>query len=182
MNLAYVKEVVNRAIQRGNRQICEILEVDPVNVRELKEDLRDSIITKTAGILATIPKSGDDIDYNQQQISAKIRALLDAPGITSMVKYEDLLKLKLPPVHYNIGHENKRDVGHLVPCPAPCPRPGTCRTMQTPLLIADYIRVQLGKKEKLFENLPPPFVVGSLKENTRLFCYGKPEHIYNISG
>ena len=94
-----------------------------------------------------------------------------------MVTYEDLLQLKIPEDHFNIERDNKRDVGHLVPCPAPCPRPATCRTMQTPLLIADYIRVQLGKKEKLFENLPPPFVVGSLKENTRLFCYGKPEHI-----
>ena len=90
-----------------------------------------------------------------------------------MVKFEDLLKLKLPEVHYNIGHENKRDVGHLVPCPAPCPRPDTCRTMQTPLLIADYIRVQLGKKEKLFASIPPPFVVGSLKENSRLFFFGE---------
>ena len=45
-----------------------------------------------------------------------------------------------------------------------------------PLLIADYIRVQLGKRENIFENLLPPFVVGSLKESSRLFFYG--EDIY----
>ena len=98
---------------------------------------------------------------------------METPGFTHVVTYEDLLQLKIPEDHFNIERDNKRDVGHLVPCPAPCPRPGTCRTMQTPLLIADYIRVQLGKKEKLFEKLPPPFVVGSLKEKSRLFFFGE---------
>ena len=176
LKTADVEDIVNEAVQRGNRTICELLEIDPVKLKlESKQKLQYSIITRTAGIFAKVPKSGDDIDYNQEQISAKIRGLVETPDVTltHVVTYEDLLQLKLPPVHYNIERDHKRDVGHLVPCPTPCPRPATCKTMQTPLLIADYIRVQLGKKEKLFASIPPPLVVGSLKENSRLFFFGE---------
>ena len=96
LKTADVEDIVNVAVQRGNRTICELLEIDPVKLKlESKQKLRYSIIRGTAGIFAKVPKSGDDIDYNQEQISAKIRGLVETPDVTltHVVTYEDLLQL-----------------------------------------------------------------------------------------
>ena len=119
LKTAHVEDIVNVAVQRGNRTICELLEIDPAKLKlESKQKLRCSIITRTAGIFAKIPKAGDDIDYNQEQISAKIRGLVETPGFTHVVTYEDLLQLKIPEDHFNIERDNKRDVGRVVAAPA----------------------------------------------------------------
>ena len=69
LKTADVEDIVNVAAQRGNRTICELLEIDPVKLKlESKQKLLYSILTRTAGIFAKVPKAGDDIDYNKEQI------------------------------------------------------------------------------------------------------------------
>ena len=83
LKTADVEDIVNVAAKRGNRQISETLEINPVKLKlESKQKLQHSIITGTAGIFAKVPKAGDDIDYNKEQISAKIRGLVETPDVT----------------------------------------------------------------------------------------------------
>ena len=105
--------------------------------------------------------------------NARIVRLLSEDGDTVEVPFETLLEFHLPEVHYELDRDSKDALGKLKPCPSECNVKEMCGAMQKSLLIADYIRLKLREKELLFRFLDVSFPVGSVKEGTRLFDFGK---------
>ena len=152
------EQIVQLAISRGKRKILETLNIDTAIGEEVEEPF-------------PLLKS-HEMDYNEEKTSHKIRGMVPTPGKTTVVKFDDLLEqVSLPPVHYEVERDNPGDIGRLVQGPRSCSQPPICRTMQSALIIADYIRVKLTDVD-LFQHLQPPAVVGSLNESSRLFFYG----------
>ena len=152
------EKITKFAASRGKRKILETLSIDTAIGDEVEEPFH-------------LLKS-HEMDYNAEKICRKIREMVPTPGKTTVVKFDDLLEqVSLPPVHYEVERDEPGDVGRLVQCPSSCSQPPICRTMQSALIIADYIRVKLTDVD-LFQHLQPPAVVGSLKESSRLFFYG----------
>ena len=97
---------------------------------------------------------------------SKIKELLPSDKSSITISYEDLLKFHLPPVHYD------DDEMCLLECRTACDQQEYCNIIRKSVRIAEYIQKQIGVKDNLFKFVQKPMVVGSMKENTKLFCLG----------
>ena len=134
-----------------------------LNARKRKKRKKTKILKKIeAGELGidVLPRSRE-VEYCDR--FSKITAMLPADRSTTTISYEDLLKLHMAPVHID-DHELC-----LMECLMSCSQKQMCRNIRNALIIAEFIKEQLGVKDRLFKTLQKPNVVGSLRENSRLF-------------
>ena len=134
-----------------------------MNARKRKKRKKTKILKKIeAGELGldVLPRSRE-VEYCDR--FSKITAMLPADRSTTTISYEDLLKLHMAPVHID-DHELC-----LMECLMSCSQKQMCRNIRNALRIAEFIKEQLGVKDRLFKTLQKPNVVGSLRENSRLF-------------
>ena len=74
-----------------------------------------------------------------------------------------LAEFKIPVVHYEIEDN----------CPSSCEQTEDCSIIRGAHRIAHKIVDRIGSKDKIFSFLQKPILVGSLKENSRVFFLGK---------
>ena len=72
-------------------------------------------------------------------------------------------EFKIPEVHYDIDSN----------CPASCEQTEDCSIIRGAHRIAHKIVERIGSLDKIFAFLQKPILVGSLKENSRVFFLGK---------
>ena len=85
------------------------------------------------------------------------------------VSFTNLLsKFKIPEVHYNIDSN----------CPSNCEQTEDCSIIRGAHRIAHKIVKRIGSMYKIFSFLQEPILVGSLKENSRVFFLGKSSFKY----
>ena len=171
-------KVLHIARKRGIYSVLEVLKIKSKSLEEIKlkkEEFAELIRKSLVPIAKIVPKS-KDFGYSEDEIDQKILDLLSPRrGTTVEVPFKKLLQFLLPELHYQLVREDNLgydELGSLKPCNAFCPTEEMCGVMQKAALVADYIRLQLGRKEALFKKIKPPVVVGSLKEATRLFKFG----------
>ena len=150
--------VIKTAHERGNCEIIRSLDPnfnDDVIKRKLekKQEILENIEFGVLGI-DVLPKS-KEFEYCDK--ISMITAKLPRDRKTFTVSYEDLLKLHMDPVHVE-GM-----------CDQFCRQQESCRNIRNAIRIAEYIKDELGVRERLFKTIKKPIVIGSLKENTRLF-------------
>ena len=88
-------------------------------------------------------------------------SLMDNEGEVSFTNL--LSEFKIPEVHYNI-YKN---------CPLDCEQTEDCSIIRGAKRIAHKIVERIGSMDKIFAFLQKPILVGSLKENSRVFFLGK---------
>ena len=92
-------------------------------------------------------------------------SMVDDEGEISFTKL--LAEFKIPEVHYDI--EN---------CPLDCEQTEDCSIIRRAHRIACKIVKRIGSMYKIFSFLQEPILVGSLKENSRVFFLGKSSFKY----
>ena len=155
----YDSNLLELAQFRGNRDVILLLLEGRSKLNFLKDvagdffDIcRSDRISGKHGI-DVLPRA-KDVDYCDK--NSQVKALLDG-GKTITVAFDELLKFHMNEVHY--GGE----------CGQYCLQKESCQNIRKTVRIAEYIKDQLGKQEKLFKFIKKPTVVGSLRENSRLF-------------
>ena len=151
--------VIKIAKERGNCTIIRSL--DPHfedDIEKRKAEKRQEILENfDFGVLGidVLPRS-NEIDYCEKL--HMITAMLPNDRITTTtVSYKDLLMLHMKPVHI----ENV--------CNRFCEQEEVCKNIINAVRIAEYIKTEAGVKDRLFKFLKKPAVIGSLRENSRLF-------------
>ena len=90
-------------------------------------------------------------------------------GILKLIKSKDYISFdKIMDFHIKDVHYKMRD--H---CPATCNQEEYCGIMRSCFIFATKIVEKLRLMDGLWSLIEDPFVVGSLKEGTRLFSLGK---------
>ena len=74
-----------------------------------------------------------------------------------------LTEFKIPVVHYDIDSN----------CPSNCEQTEDCSVIRGAHRIGHKIVERIGSMDKIFSFLQKPILVGSLKENSRVFFLGK---------
>ena len=87
-------------------------------------------------------------------------SLVDDEGEVSFTSL--LNKFKIPEVHYDV--EN---------CPSNCGQTEDCSMIRGAHCIAHKVVERIGSMDNIFAFLQKPILVGSLKENSRVFFLGK---------
>ena len=104
-----------------------------------------------------IPKS-KEFDFDQ----TKSKKLLEMICERGHVTFKDLLcKYKIDVIHYD-GE-----------CDPQCSQKRFCDFSRKSCHIAKWIVKDLQSSDRLFNLVNKPFVVGSTKEQTKIFCFGK---------
>ena len=88
-------------------------------------------------------------------------SLVDDEGEVSFTSL--LTEFKIPVVHYDIDSN----------CPSNCEQTEDCSMIRGAHHIAHKVVESIGSKDKIFAFLQKPILVGSLKENSRVFFLGK---------
>ena len=88
-------------------------------------------------------------------------SMVDNEGEISFTKL--LAEFKIPVVHYDIDSN----------CPSSCKETEDCSIIRGAHRTAHKIVDRIGSKDKIFSFLQKPILVGSLKENSRVFFLGK---------
>ena len=88
-------------------------------------------------------------------------SLVDDEGEVSFTSL--LTKFKIPVVHYDIDST----------CPSNCEQTEDCSIIRGAHRISHEIVEKIRSIDKIFSFLQEPVLVGSLKENSRVFCLGK---------
>ena len=88
-------------------------------------------------------------------------SLVDTGGEISFTTL--LNKFKIPVVHYDIDSQ----------CPLDCEQTEECSIIRGAHCIAHKIVERIKSIDKIFSFLQKPILVGSLKENSRVFFLGK---------
>ena len=150
--------VIQAANERGNCEIIRSLDPhfnDDIITRKLekKQEILENIEFGLLGI-DVLPKS-KEFEYSDK--ISMITAMLPRDRKTFTVSYKELLKLQTDPVHVE-GM-----------CDQFCRQQESCQNIRNAVRIAEYIKDELGVRERLFKTLKKPRVIGSLRENSRLF-------------
>ena len=160
------EDVINLAYSRGNCKIIQILDPKFNNdITERKVTFEQEIVRKMQrreSCLDVIPNS-KDIDYTENMSLIKDLLPKDESKAQATIAYDDLFKFHMPPVHFEDYEMSLRE------CRTSCIQQESCKNIRNVLRIAEYIKSQLGMQDRLFQTLKKPLVVGSLRENTRLF-------------
>ena len=88
-------------------------------------------------------------------------SLVDNEGEISFTKL--LTEFKIPVVHYEIDNN----------CPSNCEQTEDCSIIRGAHRIAHKVVERIGSMDKIFALLQKPILVGSLKENSKVFFLGK---------
>ena len=104
-----------------------------------------------------IPKS-KDFEYMD-----KFKGILKVIESKDYISFDEILGFHIKEVHYKM-----RDL-----CPATCNQEEYCGIMRSFFIFATKIVEKLRLMDGLWSLIEDPFVVGSLKEGTRLFSLGK---------
>ena len=91
-------------------------------------------------------------------------SLVDTGGEISFITLLNMFKI--PVVHYDIGSN----------CPASCEQTEDCSIIRGAHRIAHKVVERIGSMDKIFTFLQKPILVGSLKENSRVFFLGINHH------
>ena len=162
------EDIVQLAHSRGMCNIIKLLDPGFQNFssRQKKLELKSKIVEDLKNgksSLDVIPIANPKpIEYFNRL--SKIIDLLPPDMSSTTICFEDLLKFHLPPVHY------EEDEMCLLECRTACGQQEYCNIIRKSVRIAEYIQHQIGAKDQLFKFLQKPMVVGSMKENTKLFC------------
>ena len=95
-----------------------------------------------------------------------ISELLPDDRNTTIVTFDDLLEFHVPPVHIDDDELTSLE------CRQTCSQHEYCGNIKKAVRIAEYIKEQLGVKDDLFKLMKKPMVLGSMRENTKLFSLG----------
>ena len=145
-------EVVELAVQRGMEDVFPGWQDDG---EEKKEKMKHAIIGKTATILERLPKSREIAYCNP--ISQLVPLLPPSSSSPQTVPFSILLSALLQPEVHTIGQ-----------CPHDCPQTRACTRMREVLNLAKCILELVAREDKIFAGAKPQ-IVGSVKENSRLF-------------
>ena len=94
-------------------------------------------------------------------------SFVDNEGEISFTKL--LIDFKIPEVHYDIDSN----------CPSNCKKTEDCSIIRGAYRIAHNVVERIGSMDKIFTFLEEPILVGSLKENSRVFFLGR-NHYLNL--
>ena len=94
-------------------------------------------------------------------------SLVDNEGEVSFTKL--LSEFKIPEVHYDIDSN----------CPSSCEQTEDCSIIRGAYHIAQKVVERIGSMDKIFTFIEKPILVGSLKENSRVFFLGR-NHYLNL--
>ena len=87
------------------------------------------------------------------------------------ISFNNLLaEFKIPEVHYDIDSN----------CPSSCKQIEDCSIIRGAHRIAHKVVERIGSMDKIFTFLQKPILVGSLKENSKVFFLGKSSFKYII--
>ena len=112
-----------------------------------------------------MPKS-TDFEYMD-----KMKRILKLIESKDYISFEEIMDFHIKEVHYKL-----RDL-----CPATCNQEEYCGIMRSCFIFATKIVERLRLMDGLWSLIEDPFVVGSLKEGTRLFSLGKFLNLHSTS-
>ena len=112
-----------------------------------------------------IPKS-KDFEYMD-----KMKGILKLIESKDYITFDEIMGFHIKEVHYKM-----RDL-----CPATCNKEEYCGITRSCFVFATKIVEKLRLMDGLWSLIEDPFVVGSLKEGTRLFSLGKFLNLHSTS-
>ena len=161
-------ETIKLAHSRGNRKIIEIVDSNFETTDQLTEKLKVKamMIQKLEAGESSLDLLPSNKDFEYVNKIKMISDLLPADRNSTIVNFEDLLKFHVPPVHID------QDELILLECRKACSQSEYCGNIRKAIRIAEFIKKQLGFKDDLFKLIKKPMVLGSMRENTKLFNLG----------
>ena len=160
------KEIIEVA---HSRRKCKIIEIVDPNFKKAdqvaeKYEIKDRIIKILEAGESSLDVLPNNKDFEYVNRIKMISELLPDDRNTTIVTFDDLLEFHVPPVHI--------DDDELMECRKTCSQPEYCGNIKKAVRIAEYIKEQLGVKDDLFKLMKKPMVLGSMRENTKLFSLG----------
>ena len=162
------KEIIEVA---HSRRKCKIIEIVDPNFKKAdqvaeKYEIKDRIIKILEAGESSLDVLPNNKDFEYVNRIKMISELLPDDRNTTIVTFDDLLEFHVPPVHIDDDELTSLE------CRQTCSQHEYCGNIKKAVRIAEYIKEQLGVKDDLFKLMKKPMVLGSMRENTKLFSLG----------
>ena len=155
------KATIHTAVARGVTGIVALL--DPqytTRGNQEKEELKEAVINKTAGITNIIPKS---VEFTYNWNMRKVRPLLGRSTVAYTRLVEELHVAKVHAGKVEEGGEEEWEE-----CPGDCSQEDDCSRMREALGLVTLLVEELGRRNGAFVGTQLS-IVGSVKERSRAF-------------